>query len=106
RPIERFRQIARSLSEIQGGGVARKGDRSDLPRAGAADLGDYSDRDNRFVRCVQQELVFWGDFEVLEAVWIVRRSCLIEMGPGVTDRKAEIRCNALRELAADGGFDD
>ena len=42
------------------------------------------------MRGVQQKLVFGGDFEVLEAVRIVRRSRLIEMIPSVTDRKAEI----------------
>ena len=58
------------------------------------------------MRRIQQELVPRGDFEVLEAVWIVRRSRLVEMAPRVTDRKAEIRCNALLELATDGGFYD
>jgi hypothetical protein len=56
------------------------------------------------VRRIQQELVPRGDFEVLEAVWIVRRPRLVEMVPRLTDRKAEIRCNALRKLTADGGF--
>ena len=58
------------------------------------------------MRRIQQELVSRGDFEVVEAVWIMRRSRLIEMAPGVTDRKAEIRSNAFRELAADVGFDN
>jgi hypothetical protein len=105
-PVQRFRKIAGSLPEIEGGGVGRKGDRSDPACTGAADLGDDAHRGHCLVRCIQQELVFGGDFEVLEAARIVRRSRLIEMAPGVPDRKAKIRCNALRQLAADGGFYD
>jgi len=44
---------------------------------------------------IQQELVFRGDFEVLEAVGIVRRSDLVEMRPSITDRQAKLRSNAF-----------
>src|ERR1700719_2324331 len=105
-PIQRFREVAGPFSEIEGGGVGRKGHCPDPLCTRAPDLGDHAYRGDRLMRRIQQELVSRGDFEVVEAVWIVRRSRLIEMAPGVTDRKAEIRSNALGQLAADVSFHD